>query len=437
MKPLIIGLAGYGTVGRGVLNALLNNQHEITRRVGQPIAIQYIASRNTAQLKAELPASITVLDHVLDLAAQPDVDIIIELMGGDTDAKDLVLAAIAQGKHVVTANKKLLAMHGDVIFAAARTKQVMVAFEAAVAGGIPIIKTLREGLAANRIEWLAGIINGTSNFILSTMRETGAHFDTVLAQAQALGYAEADPRFDIEGQDAGHKLSILAAIAFGIPMPFAQCQLEGITQVQPLDIAYAETLGYRIKLLGFAGRTSQGLTLRVAPTLIHKNQLIANVEGVMNAVLVKSDMLGHSLYYGPGAGAAPTASAVIADLVDVARAASASPLHRVPHLAFQPEAIESLAATQALDNPATYYLRVRAKDKLGVLAAITSILTFHTVSIESLLQKNQIDTPSGLVDVVILTHQTNEAAMGDALVALNKLESITESVTAYRVANLN
>ncbi|MGL6071209.1 homoserine dehydrogenase, partial [Craterilacuibacter sp.] len=366
MKPINIGLMGVGTVGGGVATVLKRNAEEISRRAGREIRLFMAANRDLARAREAVGPEIELVDDAFAIVNHPDVDIVVELIGGDTIAKELVLQAIANGKHVVTANKKLLALHGNEIFARAQEKGVMVAFEAAVAGGIPIIKALREGLAANRIEWIAGIINGTSNFILTEMREKGSGFNEVLAEAQRLGYAEADPTFDVEGHDAGHKLTIMASIAFGIPMNFELCYLEGISQLQGRDIAYAEELGYRVKLLGLTRHTDAGVELRVHPTLIPESRLIANVNGVMNAVLAKGDAIGATLYYGAGAGALPTASAVVADIIDVTRLLTSDPEHRVPHLAFQPDQLKDLRILPMDEVVSSYYLRISASDRAGV-----------------------------------------------------------------------
>ncbi len=387
MKPIHVGLLGIGTVGGGTWTVLTRNQEEITRRAGRPIQIVKVADRNLELARTVTGGKIEVTDDAFSVVNDPNIDIVVELIGGTAVARDLVLKAIENGKHVVTANKALLAVHGNEIFAAAQKKGVMVAFEAAVAGGIPIIKAVREGLTANRIEWIAGIINGTTNFILTEMREKGLDFDMVLKEAQRLGYAEADPTFDVEGIDAAHKLMILAAIGFGIPMQFDKAYTEGITQLTRDDIRYAEQLGYRVKLLGITKRTDTGIELRVHPTLIPEKRLIANVNGAMNAVLVKGDAVGPTLYYGKGAGAEPTASAVVADLVDVTRMHTADPHQRVPHLAFQPDQLSDLPILPIDEVRTAYYLRLRAKDRPGVLADITRILGDLSISIDAFLQK--------------------------------------------------
>ncbi|AAQ58670.1 Homoserine dehydrogenase [Chromobacterium violaceum] len=435
MKPINIGLMGVGTVGGGTATVLKRNAGEITRRAGREIRLIQAANRDVAKARAALGPEVPVVDDALQIVNNPDVDIVVELIGGDTVAKDLVLKAIENGKHVVTANKKLLALHGTEIFARAQEKGVMVAFEAAVAGGIPIIKTLREGLAANRIEWIAGIINGTSNFILTEMRDKGASFADVLAEAQKLGYAEADPTFDIEGHDAGHKLTIMAALAFGIPMQFDQCYLEGISKLDGRDIRYAEELGYRVKLLGLTRRTDKGVELRVHPTLIPEGRLIANVNGVMNAVLVKGDALGPTLYYGAGAGALPTASAVVADIVDVTRLLTSDPEHRVPHLAFQPDQLQDLPILPIAEVTSSYYLRIGAIDRAGVLANITRLLAENGISIEALIQKGSVS--DGTAEVVILTHRVQEKAINRAIAGIEALDSVDGKVVRLRMEELN
>jgi len=436
MKPIQVGLLGIGVVGSGTFNVLRRNQAEIRRRAGRGIEIAMIADLDVARAKAIAGAGVEVVNDARAVIANPDVAIVIELIGGTGVAKSLVMEAIAAGKHVVTANKALLAVHGTEIFAAAHAKGVMVAFEAAVAGGIPIIKALREGLSANRIHWIAGIINGTTNFILSEMRAKGLDFGAALRQAQALGYAEADPTFDIEGTDAAHKAAIMSAIAFGIPVQFGRAHVEGITRLQPADIAYAEQLGYRIKLLGITKRRDEGIELRVHPTLVPAKRLVANVEGAMNAVVVHGDAVGTTLYYGKGAGSEPTASAVVADLVDVTRLHTADPEQRVPHLAFQPD---SLAATPilAIDDVVTsFYLRLRVADEAGVLARITAILAEHEISIDALLQR-----PSGegeaQTDVIILTHDTIEGRMREALAKMQALATVLAPIVRIRKEELS
>ncbi|WP_293761148.1 homoserine dehydrogenase [uncultured Aquitalea sp.] len=435
MKPINIGLMGVGTVGGGTATVLKRNAEEISRRAGRPIRVLMAANRDVARAQEVVGPDVVVVDDALQVVNNPDVDIVVELIGGDTIAKDLVLKAIENGKHVVTANKKLLAVHGNEIFAKAQERGVMVAFEAAVAGGIPIIKALREGLSANRIEWIAGIINGTSNFILTEMREKGASFAEVLAEAQRLGYAEADPTFDIEGHDAGHKLTIMAALAFGIPMQFDKCYLEGISKLDGRDIKYAEELGYRVKLLGLTRRTDAGVELRVHPTLIPESQLIANVNGVMNAVLAKGDAVGQTLHYGPGAGALPTASAVVADIVDVTRLLTADPEHRVPHLAFQPDQLQDLRILPIEDVVSSYYLRIGAADRAGVLANITRLLAESGISIEAVIQKGSLS--EGNAEVVILTHRVQEQAINQAIAAIEALESVEGKVVRLRMEELS
>jgi homoserine dehydrogenase len=434
MKPIHVGLLGLGTVGGGTLTVLRRNAEEISRRAGREIRVLRAAVRNIDKAK-KLAGDLPLTTNPFDVVDDPAIDIVVELIGGLEPARELVLQAIANGKHVVTANKHLVAKHGNEIFAAAQAKGVMVAFEAAVAGGIPIIKALREGLTANRIEWLAGIINGTSNFILSEMRDKGAAFDDVLKEAQRLGYAEADPTFDIEGIDAAHKLTILSAIAFGIPMQFEHAYTEGISRLTREDVQYAEELGYRIKLLGIARRAEAGIELRVHPTLIPERRLIANVDGAMNAVLVKGDAVGPTLYYGAGAGAEPTASAVVADLVDVTRLHTADPHHRVPHLAFQPD---QLAATPILpmDEVRTaYYLRLRAFDRPGVLADITRILADRDISIDAMVQKEPAEGEEQ-VDIILLTHVTVEKNVNAAIARIEALDSVAGKVMRIRLETL-
>ncbi|HTQ75401.1 MAG TPA: homoserine dehydrogenase [Burkholderiales bacterium] len=435
MKPINVGLLGIGTVGGGTWQVLARNREEISRRAGRDIRISVVADKEVEKAKKLTAGAARVTADAFEVTRDPEVDIVIELIGGYTVAKDLVLAAIEHGKHVVTANKALLAMHGNEIFAAARKKDVMVAFEGAVAGGIPIIKALREGLTANRIEWIAGIINGTSNFILSEMREKGLPFDAVLKEAQRLGYAEADPTFDIEGVDAAHKLTIMAAIAFGIPMQFDKCYKEGISKLTQADIRYAEQLGYRIKLLGITKRTEQGIELRVHPTLIPAKRLIANVEGVMNAVLVKGDAVGATMYYGAGAGAEPTGSAVVADLVDITRLHTADPEHRVPHLAFQPDRMSSLKVLPMEEVVTSYYLRMQVADKPGVLADITRILADGMISIDAMVQREPQEGEEQ-VDIIMLTHQTREKAVNAAIAKIEKLPVVTGKVTRIRLEEL-
>jgi homoserine dehydrogenase len=435
MKPIHVGLLGIGTVGGGTFSVLLRNQEEISRRAGRAIRVRMVADKDLGRARQIAGDHAEVTDDAMKVVSHPEIDIVVELIGGTKVAKDLILSAIEHGKHVVTANKALLAIHGNEIFRAAQKKGVMVAFEAAVAGGVPIIKALREGLTANRIEWIAGIINGTSNFILSEMRDKGAGFGEVLAQAQKLGYAEADPTFDIEGVDAAHKLTIMAAIAFGIPMQFDKAYTEGISKLTREDIRYAEELGYRIKLLGITRRTPAGIELRVHPTLIPARRLIANVEGVMNAILVKGDAVGPTLYYGAGAGAEPTASAVVADLVDVTRMHTADPEHRVPHLAFQPD---RLADTPILPMEAvetSYYLRLRVLDRPGVLADITRILADMSISIDAMVQKEPSEGEEQ-VDIIMLTHLTQEKNINAAIAGIESLPVVAGKVTRIRLEAL-
>uniref|UniRef100_UPI00355A52F2 homoserine dehydrogenase n=1 Tax=Piscinibacter sp. TaxID=1903157 RepID=UPI00355A52F2 len=420
MKPIQVGLLGIGTVGSGTFNVLRRNQEEIRRRAGRGIEITMVADLDTARAKAVVGDSARVVADAREVIANPDIGIVIELIGGYGIARALVMEAIAAGKHVVTANKALLAVHGTEIFAAARENGVMVGFEAAVAGGIPIIKALREGLTANRIEWIAGIINGTTNFILSEMRAKGLDFGVALKEAQALGYAEADPTFDIEGIDAAHKATIMSAIAFGIPVQFDRAHIEGITKLQAADITYAEQLGYRIKLLGITKRRDEGIELRVHPTLVPAKRLIANVEGAMNAVLVQADAVGTTLYYGKGAGAEPTASAVVADLVDITRLHTADPNHRVPHLAFQPDELATTPILPIEQVVTSFYLRLVVADQAGVLARITGILADHGISIDALLQRESAEGEAQ-TDVIILTHQTVEGEMNKAIAQMQAL----------------
>ncbi|HSI56354.1 MAG TPA: homoserine dehydrogenase [Ideonella sp.] len=437
MKPIQVGLLGIGTVGSGTFQVLKRNQQEILRRAGRAIEITMVADLDVARAKGIVGDGVQVVADARAVIANPEIDIVVELIGGYGIAKTLVLEAIAAGKHVVTANKALLAVHGSEIFAAAREKRVMVAFEAAVAGGIPIIKALREGLTANRIEWIAGIINGTTNFILSEMRDKGLDFDVVLKEAQRLGYAEADPTFDIEGVDAAHKATIMSAIAFGVPVQFDKAHVEGITGLAAADIRYAEQLGYRIKLLGITRRRDDvgGIELRVHPTLVPAKRLIANVEGAMNAVVVQADAVGTTLYYGKGAGAEPTASAVVADLVDITRLHTADPDHRVPHLAFQPD---SLANTPILgiDQVVTsFYLRLQVADQTGVLTRITGILAEHDISIDAVLQRESAEGEKQ-TDVIILTHQTVESRMRTAMAQMQALPTVLAPIVSIRKEEL-
>ncbi len=436
MKPINVGLLGIGTVGGGTFTVLERNREEISRRAGRAIAITVVADKDLTRANSIVNGRAKVIDDALKVVNDPNIDIVVELIGGTKIAKDLMLKAIDNGKHVVTANKALLAQHGNEIFAAAQKKGVMVAFEAAVAGGVPIIKSLREGLAANRIEWIAGIINGTSNFILSEMREKGASFDDVLKQAQKLGYAEADPTFDIEGVDAAHKLTIMAAIGFGIPMQFSAAYTEGISKLTRDDIRYAEELGYRIKLLGIAKRKANGIELRVHPTLIPTKRLIANVEGVMNAILVKGDAVGQTMYYGAGAGAEPTASAVVADLVDVARTMTADPEHRVPHLAFQPDQLSDIAILPMGEVETSYYLRLRVVDKPGVLADITRILADLGISIDAMVQKEPHEGEEQ-TDIIMLTHRTIEKNVNAGIAKIEALPVVAGKVTRIRLEELD
>ncbi len=435
MKPVKIGVLGLGTVGGGTVNVLTRNAEEIARRAGREIIVSRASARNLTQSRICDTQNIALTADPFDIVNDPDIDIVVELIGGYDLAKQLVLTAIANGKHVVTANKALIALHGNQIFAEASKKGVMVMFEAAVAGGIPIIKAIREGLSGNRINWLAGIINGTGNFILTEMRDKGRDFADVLAEAQALGYAEADPTFDVEGIDAGHKLTILASIAFGIPLQFDKVFTEGITQITRDDVGYAEELGYRIKHLGIARKTAQGIELRVHPTLIPKRRLIANVNGVMNAVLVCGDAVGPTLYYGAGAGAEPTASAVVADLVDVVRAMTSDPENRVPHLAFQANAIVDIPVLSADNIKTAYYLRLTAEDKPGVLADVTRILAAHQISIEALIQKEPQRGESS-VPIIMLTQLTLEKEMNAAIAEIEALNTVSGKVARIRLETL-
>ena len=439
MKSIQVGLLGIGTVGSGVFNVLQRNQSEIVRRAGRGIEIAMVADLDTARAQAAVGPGVKVVDDARAVIANPDIDVVIELIGGYGIAKQLMLEAIEAGKHVVTANKALLAVHGTEIFAAASRKGVMVMFEAAVAGGIPIIKSLREGLSANRIQWIAGIINGTTNFILSEMRDKGLDFDVVLSQAQALGYAEADPTFDIEGVDAAHKAALMSAMAFGVPVQFDKAYVEGITKLGATDIKYAEQLGYRIKLLGITKKTDKGIELRVHPTLVPNKRLIANVEGAMNAVMVHGDAVGTTLYYGKGAGSEPTASAVIADLIDIARLHSADTFHRVPHLAFQPDAMSNTPVLSMGEVVTSYYLRLNVADEAGVLANVTSILAKAGISIDAVLQR-EADEVGGegatQTDLIILTHDCVEAKMNDALSQMQALKTVLAPIVRIRKEEL-
>ncbi|MDE2146089.1 MAG: homoserine dehydrogenase [Burkholderiales bacterium] len=434
--PIQVGLLGIGTVGRGTFEVLQRNRGEIRRRAGREIRIACVADLDLARARAIVGEQARVVADARAVIADPAIDIVVELIGGTGIARTLVLEALAAGKHVVTANKALLAVHGSEIFAAAREQGVVVGFEAAVAGGIPIIKALREGLTANRIEWVAGIINGTTNFILSEMRSKGLDFGQALQQAQALGYAEADPRFDIEGIDAAHKATLMSAIAFGVPVQFDRAWVEGIAALQTADIRYAEQLGYRIKLLGITKRREQGLELRVHPTLVPATRLIANVEGAMNAVVVHGDAVGTTLYYGKGAGAEPTASAVIADLVDITRLHAADPAHRVPPLAFQPGAMQDIPILPMAEVVTAYYLRLVVADKAGVLARITGILAGHEISIDAVLQRESGDG-EGQTDLIILTHDTVEGRMDAALAQMQALPTVLAPIVRIRKEELS
>jgi homoserine dehydrogenase len=436
MKPINVGLLGIGTVGGGTFAVLERNREEISRRAGCAITMKMVADKEVEKARRLVGGRATVTADAGEVVSHPDIDIVVELIGGTTIAKDLILRAIANGKHIVTANKALLARHGNEIFAAAQKKDVMVAFEGAVGGGIPIIKSLREGLSANRIEWIAGIVNGTCNFILSEMRDRGASFGDVLKEAQGRGYAEADPTFDIEGVDAAHKTTIMAAIGFGIPMRFESAYVEGISRLTREDIRYAEELGYRIKLLGITRRRSKGIELRVHPTLVPARHLLASVEGVMNAILVKGDAVGQTMYYGAGAGADPTASAVIADLVDVARMLTADPEHRVPHFAFQPGQLADTPILPMGEVETRYYLRMKVQDKPGVLADITRILADLSISIEAMVQK---EPRAGEleVDIILLTHLTVEKNVDAAIVRIKKLPVVVGEVVRIRLEELD
>ncbi len=436
MKPVRLGILGLGTVGGGTVNVLKRNAQEIARRAGRNIIVTRASARNLDQKRICDTRDIQLTTDSFAIVQDPEIDVVLELIGGEGLAKELVLLAIENGKHVVTANKALIALHGNEIFAKASEKGVMVLFEAAVAGGIPIIKAIREGLAGNQIEWLAGIINGTGNFILTEMRDKGRDFDDVLAEAQALGYAEADPTFDVEGIDAAHKLTILASIAFGIPLQFEKAYTEGITQITREDVEYAEELGYRIKHLGVARKTDKGIELRVHPTLIPERRLLANVDGVMNAVLVKGDAVGPTLYYGAGAGAEPTASAVVADVVDVVRAMTSDPENRVPHLAFQADAIADMTLLPADEIRTAYYLRLTVEDKPGVLADIAHILAKQNISIEALIQKEPKQGET-LLPLIMLTQLTQEKEMNAAISEIEALSTVTGKISRIRLETLN
>jgi homoserine dehydrogenase len=436
LEPVKVGVLGLGTVGGGTVHVLQRNAKEIARRAGRAIVVSHACAKELNQTHPYSVDEIVLTDQLTEVVNHPDVDIVVELLGGTTIALDMTLQAIANGKHVVTANKALIAAHGNEIFKAAQEKGVVIAFEAAVGGGIPVIKAVREGLAGNQIDWVAGIINGTSNFILTEMRDKGSEFAEVLAQAQQLGYAEKDPTFDIEGIDAAHKLTILASIAFGIPLQFDKVYKEGITQITQEDVQYADELGYRIKHLGITQRTDKGVEVRVHPTLISNKCLLANVEGVMNAVLVESDALGQSLYYGAGAGALPTGSAIVADLVDVTRTLTTDPGNRVPHLAFQPNALVDLPILSIEEIKTAYYLRITALDKLGILAQITHILSEQEISIEAIVQKEPL-SGADEVSIVILTHQVIEKQLSKAIEGIENLEGITGKVTRIRLEMLD
>lgn len=434
LNPVKVGILGLGTVGGGTVSVLQRNAEEIERRAGRGIVVSHACAR---EINRNLPYDthdIQITAELEDVVYNPEVEIVVELMGGTTVAREMILKAIANGKHVVTANKALIAHHGNEIFAAAQAKGVMVAFEAAVAGGIPIIKAIREGLSANKISWLAGIINGTSNFILSEMREKGRDFADVLAEAQRLGYAEADPTFDIEGNDAAHKLTILSSLAFGIPLQASKVYMEGITKITREDVEYAEALGYRIKLLGIAKRTASGIEMRVHPTFIPQKRLIANVDGVMNAVLVNGDAVGSTLYYGAGAGAEPTASAVVADLIDVVRTLTSDPENRVPHLAFQPDALSDLPILPIEAVETAYYLRIQTLDKVGILAKIATILGQNEINIEAIIQKEPVGDSTA---IVILTHRIVEQQLNKAIKSIEVLEGIQGKVVRIRLETLD
>jgi len=436
VKPVKVGLLGLGTVGGGTLNVLVRNAQEIARRAGREIVVSHAAARDYDPAHLEGLDQVEICNDAFDVVANPEVDIIVELIGGYSPARELVLEAIKNGKHVVTANKALIALHGNEIFSAAQDQGVTVAFEAAVAGGIPIIKAVREGLAANHIEWIAGIINGTGNFILTEMKDKGRDFADVLKEAQELGYAEADPTFDVEGIDAAHKLTILASLAFGIPLQFDKCFTEGISKIEPQDVIYAEQFGYRIKHLGVTRKTAAGVELRVHPTLIPEKRLIANVNGVMNAVLVHGDAVGPTLYYGAGAGSLPTASAVVADVIDVARALTTDSENRVPHLAFQPSELSDTPVVSIDDVETAYYLRMTAQDKPGVVAAISGILGDSGISIEAMQQKEPAEGETE-VPLVMLTHRVREGQMNEAIAKIEALDSIEGNVTRIRVEQLS
>ncbi len=435
LEAVKVGVLGLGTVGSGTVNILSRNADEIARRAGRGIKISIASVRDIKKQRACDTSGFKLTEDHNKVIADPNVKIVLELIGGTGIARELVLKAIDNGKHIITANKALIALHGNEIFQRAQEKGVTVAFESAVAGGIPIIKAIREGLAGNSIQWLAGIINGTCNFILTEMRDKGRDFDDVLKEAQQLGYAEADPTFDIEGIDTAHKLTILASIAFGVPLQFEKIYTEGITEITSADVAYASELGYRIKSLGIAKRTANGLELRVHPTLIPHRRLIANVDGVMNAVVVKADALGPSLYYGAGAGAEPTGSAVVADLVDVVRALTSDPENRVPHLAFQPDALSNIPILSMDDVSTVYYLRIHVQDRSGVLADVTNIFANHNISIEAIIQKEP-QTNIASVPIIILTHEVVEQNMNKAIAEIEKLEAVTNKIMRIRLETL-
>ncbi len=435
MKPVKVGVLGLGTVGGGTVNVLKRNAAEIARRAGREITITRASVKDLDKQRICDTQGIILTTDPMDIINDPDIDIVVELIGGAGLVKDLVLKAISNGKHVVTANKSLIALHGNEIFAKASEKGVIVAFEAAVAGGIPIIKAIREGLSGNQIEWLAGIINGTGNFILTEMRDKGRSFNDALAEAQALGYAETDPTFDVEGIDAAHKLTILASIAFGIPLQFDKVYTEGITEITRLDVEYANKLGYRIKHLGIARKMPDGIELRVHPTLIPKRRLIANVNGVMNAIVIKGDAVGPSLYYGAGAGAEPTASAVVADLIDVARALTSDPENRVPHLAFQADSLVDIPVLPPDQFKTAYYLRLNAEDKPGTLADVTRILADHHISIEGIIQREPLDDAPA-VPIILLTEITMEHEMNAAITKIEALKTVTGKVNRIRLETL-
>lgn len=432
MKPVKVGICGLGTVGGGTFNVLTRNAHDIARRLGREIIIEQVALRSS-NASVDL-GSVKTTNNPLDVVANPDIDIVVELIGGDGIAKEVVLGAINNGKHVVTANKALIAVHGKEIFAAAAAKGVNVMYESAVAGGIPIIKAVREGLAANRINWLAGIINGTGNFILTAMRNEGREFSDVLEEAQALGYAEADPTFDVEGIDAAHKLTILASVAYGIPLQFERCYTEGISKVTPEDVEFAEELGYRIKHLGMSCRTEAGIDLRVHPTLIPAARPIAKVDGVLNAVMVSGDAVGDTLYVGAGAGAEPTASAVVADIIDLARTIEVSASARVPALAFYDMEDQQVISIEEIKT--AYYLRIPVQDKAGVLAAVATILSERGINIEALIQKEPKSEDTN-AQIIILTHIVLEKDMNAAIAAIESLDSTLGAVTRIRVEQLD